>query len=169
MTPRQCEIAAESYTASLLAQCGYDVLVQYGANQPHYDLIAVKNNYFLPISVKGTQLSGWILAVKFVKPGVNYHQAIDQWLSVQRNDIIFVLVQFMKIEIGQSPRVYIARAKEIADHMKTQCNGRGHGSLQEDFKRDYPRSQYNHKIPSVWKFSEKRLEEVSSLTSINLV
>ena len=40
MTPRQCEIAAEAYAASLLAQAGYDVLVQYGANQPHYDLVA---------------------------------------------------------------------------------------------------------------------------------
>ncbi len=43
MTSRQCEIAAESYTACLLAQCGYDVLVQYGAKQPHYDLVAVKD------------------------------------------------------------------------------------------------------------------------------
>ncbi len=59
--------------------------------------------------------------------------------------------------------------REIADYMKTQCNGRGHGSLQEDFKRDHPRSQYNHKVPSGWMFSEKRLEEISSLTSINLV
>ena len=40
MTPRQCAIAAEAYAASLLAQAGYDVLVQYGANQPHYDLVA---------------------------------------------------------------------------------------------------------------------------------
>jgi len=32
MTPRQHEIAAESYAACLLAQCGYDVLIQYGAN-----------------------------------------------------------------------------------------------------------------------------------------
>lgn len=42
MPPRQCELAAEAYTTSLLAQCGYNVLVQYGANQPEYDLVAVR-------------------------------------------------------------------------------------------------------------------------------
>ncbi len=31
MTPRQCEIAAESYTACLLAQAGYDVLALHHA------------------------------------------------------------------------------------------------------------------------------------------
>jgi len=33
MTSRQCEIAAESYSACLLAQSGYDVFVQYGAKK----------------------------------------------------------------------------------------------------------------------------------------
>ena len=60
MTPRQCEIAAESYTACLLAQSGFDVLVQYGANQPHYDLVAVKDKRIVPISVKGSQDGGCI-------------------------------------------------------------------------------------------------------------
>lgn len=36
MTPRQCEIAAESYTACLLAQSGYDVIAlkpsHFGSN-----------------------------------------------------------------------------------------------------------------------------------------
>jgi len=93
MTPRQCEIAAESYTACLLAQSGYDVLVQYGANQPHYDLMAVKGeDRKLPISVKGSQDGGWMLAVRYVNPGVNYRAAIDKRLSVQRNDVIYVLL-----------------------------------------------------------------------------
>lgn len=94
MSPRQCEIAAESYTACLLAQSGYDVLVQYGANQPHYDLMAVKDERILPISVKGSQDGGWMLAVRYVKPGVNYHKAIDQWLAAQRTDIVYALVGF---------------------------------------------------------------------------
>lgn len=160
MTPRQCEIAAESYTACLLAQCGYDVLVQYGANQPHYDLVAVKEKRFLPVSVKGSQDGGWMLAVRFVKPGVNYHAAIDQWLSVQREDVLYFFVQFINVPMGQSPRVYIARPPEIAAHMKTQCRGRGHGSLQEDFKRDHPRSQYDHKVPQAWMISNVRLDTI---------
>lgn len=86
MTPRQCEIAAESYAACLLAQCGYDVLVQYGANQPQYDLVAVKDKRIRPVSVKGSQDGGWMLAVRYVKPGVNYHQAIT--FGSQRSETI---------------------------------------------------------------------------------
>lgn len=160
MTLRQCEIAAESYTACLLAQSGYDVLVQYGANQPHYDLVAVKEKRFLPISVKGSQNGGWMLAARFVRPGVNYHAAIDQWLSIQREDVVYVLVQFINVPLGQAPRVYVARPPEIAAHLKTQCSGRGHGSLQEDYRRDHPRTQYNHKVPREWCFSSERIDAI---------
>lgn len=160
MTPRQCEIAAESYTASLLAQCGYDVLVQYGANQPHYDLIAVKDRRFLPVSVKGSQDGGWMLAVRYVKPGVDYLAAIDQWPSNQRPDVVYLFVQFYGIELGQAPRVHIARPPEIAAHMKTQCDGRGHGSLQEDYRRHRPKSKYAHKIPAHWAFSKDRIDGI---------
>ena len=160
MTPRQCEIAAESYTACLLAQCGYDVLVQYGANQPHYDLVAVKGKRLLPVSVKGSQDGCWMLAVRFVKPGVSYGAAIDQWFTFQRDDVVYVFVQFINVALGQAPRVYVARPPEIADHMKTQCNGRGHGSLQEDCRRDHPSSRYSHKIPAEWAFTQERIDEI---------
>lgn len=158
MTPRQCEIAAESYTPCLLAQSGYDVLVQYGANQPHYDLVAVKGERMLPISVKGSQDGGWMLAVRYVKPGVNYLAAIDQWLSVQRNDVIYVFVGFLKISLGEAPRVYVARPLEIATQLKRQCLGRGHGSLQEDTPTYYPRSKYKDKIPDHWRYSTERID-----------
>jgi Holliday junction resolvase-like predicted endonuclease len=160
MTPRQCEIAAESYTACLLAQAGYDVLVQYGANQPHYDLVAVKDKRILPISVKGSQDGGWMLAVRYVKEGVNYHAAIDQWLSNQRDDVIYVFVQFKHVLPSNAPRVFVARPRDIALHMKTQCAGRGHGSLQEDYRRDHPRSQYDHKVPSNWNFTYERIDAI---------
>lgn len=156
MTQRQCEIAAEAYATSLFAQCGYDVLVQYGANQPDYDLIAVKGNSKIPISVKGSQDGGWMLAVKYKTKGVGYHQAIDKWLANQRNDVIFVFVQFINLTIGSVPRVYLAKPKEIAAHLKTQCDNRGHCSLQEDYRRDHPKSKYNHKISATWSFSATR-------------
>lgn len=84
MTPRQCEIAAESYAACLLAQAGYDVLVQYGANQPNYDLVASKGTRFIPVSVKGSQDGGWMLAVKYKTSVRTYHEAIDVWLAAQQ-------------------------------------------------------------------------------------
>ena len=160
MTPRQCEIAAESYSACLLAQTGYDILVQYGANQPHYDLAAVKGKRTLLISVKGSQDGGWMLAVKHVKKGVNYVEAIDLWLKSQRDDVVFIFVSFKGLPLGGAPRVYVARPKEIAKHMKTQCHGRGHGSLQEDIRRDTPGSKYDHKIPAGWLFAESRIDSI---------
>ena len=160
MTPRQCEIAAESYAACLLAQAGYDVLVQYGPNQPNYDLVASKGSQFLPISVKGSQDGGWMLAVKYVQLCKDYHEAIDMWLEAQRKDIIFLFVQFRDVKMGTAPRAYIARAPEIAVHMKTQCHGRGHGSLQEDYRRYHPKSKYDHCIPTLWQFTQERLDEI---------
>lgn len=162
MTPRQCEIAAESYAASVLAQAGYDVLVQYGANQPQYDLVAVQGARFLPVSVKGSQDGGWMLAVKYKLKGmgVTYHQAIDSWLAAQRDDVIFVFVQFLGVALGDAPRIYVARPPEIAAHMKTQCDGRGHGALHENFGGQRSRSRYNHRIPSSWLFSQQRIDNV---------
>lgn len=161
MSSRQCEIAAESYAACLLAQAGYDVLVQYGANQPDYDLVANKGGKFLPISVKGSQDGGWMLAVKYKSKDTSYHQAIDAWCKAQRVDVVFLFVQFRSVELGSAPRAYLARPPEIAAYMKTQCNGRGHASLQEDFRKSFPGSKYNHKIPESWAFSLERIAAIA--------
>jgi hypothetical protein len=159
MTSRQCEIAAEAHVASLLARSGYDVLVQYGANQPHYDLIAVKGeDRKLPISVKGSQDGGWMLAVRYVKPGVSYHAAIDQWLSAQRNDTVYALVGFLNVPLGEAPRVYVARPPEIGEQLKSQCLGRGYGTLEEDTPTFYPRSKHKDKIPQLWRYSTERMD-----------
>ena len=48
-------VAAEAAAAALFARCGYDVSVQYGANQPGYDLIVAQGSRILKVSVKGSQ------------------------------------------------------------------------------------------------------------------
>lgn len=158
MTSRQCEIAAESYAACLLAQSGYDVLVQYGANQPQYDLMAVKGGRILPVSVKGSQDGGWMLAVRYVKPGVGYHAAIDKWLAHQRDDLVYVFVQFLGVALGDAPRVYLARPPEIAAQLKLHRAGQGHGSLQENSALHAPRGRYADRVPEDWKFSGSRID-----------
>lgn len=161
MTSRQCEIAAESYTACLLAQSGYDVLVQYGANQPHYDLMAVKGeDRKLPISVKGSQDGGWMLAVRYLEPGVNYLAAIEKWLSAQRNDLIYVFVAFLQVPLGEAPRVYVARPPEIAAHLRLQSSGKGRAVLREDTPKFYPTSKETDKIPSEWRYSTVRIDTI---------
>jgi hypothetical protein len=163
MTPRQCEIAAEAHVASLFARCGYDVLVQYGANQPQYDLVAEKDGVFLPISVKGSQDGGWILALKYKKRGNTYHDAIREWLKNQRKgeDLVYVLVQYQGVGLDEPPRTYIATPKEIAVVLKNQNNGTGRIALQEDYLRDHPRSKLDDRIPDSWRFSESRLKEIA--------
>ena len=159
MTARQCEIAAESYTACLLARSGYDVLVQYGPNQPHFDLMAVKGERKLPISVKGSQDGGWMLGTTF-KRGVTYHIAIDRWLAAQRSDVVYIFVGFINVELIQAPRVYVARPSEIAAQLKLRCLGRGHCSLEEDSPAFYPGSKYKDKIPSEWRYSTERIDTI---------
>jgi hypothetical protein len=160
MTARQCEIAAESYSAYLLARSGYDIFVQYGAHQPHYDLVAVKAELTRRISVKGSQDGGWMLAVGYVKPGVNYLAAIDKWLLAQPSDVIYMLVGFLDLLPGQAPRVYVARPPEIAVQLKSQCSGRGYGSLEEDAPTFYPRSKYKDKVPVTWSYSTERIDTI---------
>lgn len=53
-TSRNVSVAAEAIAAGQFARVGYDVSVQYGANQPGYDLIVSKGNNILKISVKGS-------------------------------------------------------------------------------------------------------------------
>jgi hypothetical protein len=59
MTSRNVGVAAEAIAAAQFARCGFDVSVQYGANQPEYDLIVARGDALLKVSVKGSQDGGW--------------------------------------------------------------------------------------------------------------
>lgn len=54
ITQYQVSVSAESFTATLFAWADDDVSVQYGANQPEYDLIAVRGDKMVKVSVKGS-------------------------------------------------------------------------------------------------------------------
>ena len=93
-------IAAEAFAAGLLAHAGYEVLVQYGANQPLYDLLAVKGKRVLKVAVKGTQIPGWALTGG-AKKDRSYAEAADAWLGKHGADLVFMFVQFQ----GRHPRL----------------------------------------------------------------
>src|SRR5437870_1869653 len=159
MTSRQCEVAAESYSTCLLAQSGYDVFVQYGARQEDFDLVATKDERTLRISVKGTQDGGWMLAVRYLQPGVNYIAAIKQWLDVQPKELVYMFVSF-PVPAGDAPSVYVARPAEIAEQMTRQSLGQGKAVLREDTPTHHPRAKYKDKIPDSWHYSTERLDTV---------
>ena len=144
MTSHQCGVAAEAYAAYLLARSGYDVSVQYGANQPGYDLIAVKasapNSPPVRVSVKGSQDGGWMLVTGMEK--ADYHGAIDRWLKRQQRHghLVFLFVQFLDVGINSVPRAYLATPEEIAGFLKAAKNGKGH--LVCDESRDGPGREF---------------------------
>lgn len=164
MTSHQVSVAAEAYAASVLAQAGYDVLVQYGANQPDYDLVAVASGCIGKISVKGSSDGGWALAISHKKKGANisYHMALESWRKRQKNDVAFVFVQYRNVKLGEAPRVYVAKVDELYEHMRSQRDGNGHLALFEDYQRDHPMSRFQDRIPTNWTFSSERLKEVMS-------
>lgn len=71
--------AAEAIAAAKFARLGCNVAVQYGANQPEYDLmISDEMQRTFPVSVKGNATGSWLLAPRMLD---NYHTTIDAWLK----------------------------------------------------------------------------------------
>jgi len=155
------KIAAEAFAAGLLAHAGYDVLIQYGADQPDYDLAIGKLNRPLKrISVKGTQLAGWGLAGDYVREA-NYIRAADEWLQAQSEGLIFFLVSFYKVPLGKCPDCFVATAQEIAEQLKRQRGGLGHGSLALNKQRIRGAGAgTTDAIPETWQFSADRLKKL---------
>ena len=55
MTKYAVGVSAEAYAAGILAHAGYDISIQYGANRPGYDIVAInKQGTTSRISVKGS-------------------------------------------------------------------------------------------------------------------
>jgi hypothetical protein len=160
-------IAAEAFAAGLFARCGYDVSVQYGANQPEYDLIVVRGDKMLKVSVKGSQDGGWGLTQSH-KKGFTYHEAVDKWFSLHHRGTIFCLVQFENTAVDAMPRVYLATPAEIAQRLKDSAGGRGETILYEHHiwgDRAAARGTLDE-IPVSWKFSEQRIAELRAVYGI---
>ena len=134
MNAHQVSVAAESITAALFAWAGFMVSVQYGANQPEYDLVVVSGENMLKVSVKGSQDGGWGLTQSY-KKNRNYHEAADAWWQSIKPEQILSLVQFkgVNLEKGELPRVYLATPNEIGNRLKDSRGGLGETSLKENY------------------------------------
>jgi hypothetical protein len=153
-------VAAEAFAAGLFAQAGCDVLVQYGANQPLYDLMIKRGSLAIPVSVKGSQDGGSGLMQSF-KRGRLYHEAADAWVASHGNQyIIYCLVQFQDVALGECPRVYLATIGEIASRHKESRNGLGETILWENrcYKKGVAQG-CTDMVPAEWRFSQERLSK----------
>ena len=154
-------IAAEAFAAALFARCGYNVSVQYGANQPEYDLMVAKgDDLFMKVSVKGSQDGAWGLTQSY-KRGNTYFEATDKWLEKHGKKTVFCLVQFKGVEPLAMPRVYLALPREIGDELNKSRNGNGETVLREyhAWKQGIGSGSIDA-IPQHWQFSVERIEQL---------
>ena len=150
-------IAAEAFAAAQFARAGFDVSVQYGANQPEYDLIATLGDRMLKISVKGSQDGGWGLTQGY-KKNCDYHEAINKWLDAHGKKTIFCLVQFKDVGFNELPRLYLATPQEIAQVLHSSSAGRRETVLREYHAwgiKAYGTGTID-RIPDDWKFTKER-------------
>jgi len=155
--------AAEAIAAAQFARCGWDVSVQYGANQPEYDLIVAKKEKVLKVSVKGSQDGGWGLTQSYMKDR-NYFAAVDAWLKKHNPKTVMCFVQFQNADIDALPRVYLATPLEVSICLKAAAGGRGDTILNENHTwgpRAYAAGTTD-KLPDCWRFSSQRIEDLSS-------
>ena len=154
-------VAAEAMAAAQFARYGYDVSVQYGADQPEYDLIASRGDAMLKISVKGSKDGAWGLT-QSLKKGRTYHEAIDEWLRKHHKKTVFCLVQFENINDDALPKIYLATPNEIAEVMRNERNGLGDTILYMNHTWGPTAHAYGttDKIPEEWRFTRERADEI---------
>jgi hypothetical protein len=150
-------IAAEAFAAGQFARMGFDVSVQYGANQPEYDLLVVCADGTSKVSVKGSREGKWGLAQSYLQKA-DYHTAVDKWRAKLRDDTVLCLVQFHGVSENELPRMYLATPDEVAARLKQTVKGRGATILYENHQWG-PRAAASgsvDSIPGSWKFTRER-------------
>ena len=156
-------VAAEAIVAALFARCGVDVSVQYGANQPEYDLIVSRDGAMLKVSVKGSQDGSWGVCQSQLERGTaGYHVAIKKWEEKHKPQTVICLVQFKGVGLMDMPRVYLALPAEVAERLLATAKGRGDTILYEHHKwteRAHGRGTEEH-IPESWLFSADRVRHL---------
>lgn len=160
-TSWQVATAAEAFAAAQFARFGWDVSVQYGANQPEYDLVVVDGDRILKISVKGSKDGSWGLTQSYIR-NAQYHLAIDTWLARHTRKTVFCFVQFKGVTDGELPRMYVATPEEIAQRLKESAAGRGETILYEDhtWTSRAAGAGTTDRIPESWRFTKERIDDV---------
>jgi hypothetical protein len=170
--------AADGDVIARLSFLGFDVFTQRKSNLKRYDLLAVDDrDVSLKISVKGSTTGSWVVRTSIgaldSKGKTDYQSAINEWEQEQTQPgIVFCFVQYKGVGYDQRPRMYLAIPKEVADHLRSQANGRGYGALHEHHVYT-ARSQAGEgavdKIPAHWGFSAERVEQMVAAVRDELV
>ena len=156
-TSWQVATAGEAFAAAQFARFGWDVSIQYGANQPEYDLVAVDGDRVLKVSVKGSKGGSWGLTQTHLR-NADYQDAIGAWLAKHTRLTIFCLVQFRGVPVTELPRMYLATPAETATHPRATVKGRGDTILHE--RKEWANRTHAagtvDAIPDAWRFTQSR-------------
>lgn len=157
--------AAEAIAAAQFARFGFDVSVQYGANQPEYDLmIAAPSGRMLKISVKGSKDGSWGLTQSQLSRirNADYKGAADLWLTRHKPHTAICLVQFKGVADDEMPHTYLASPREIVARLKAAAGGRGDTILYKEHTRGLKAAGAGttEKIPDDWKMTKARVERL---------
>lgn len=160
-TSWQVATAAEAFAAAQFARYGWNVSVQYGANQPEYDLVAVDGERTIKVSVKGSKDGSWGLTQSYLE-NADYHAAVDIWLSKHTKNTVLCLVQFKDVAIDALPRMYLATPTEVGSWLKVAAAGRGDTILYEKHVWSIKAFAAGtvDEIPASWAFTPERLNEL---------
>jgi Holliday junction resolvase-like predicted endonuclease len=164
--PYHVGVAAEAFAAGYFAQAGCDVLVQYGANQPEYDLVVSRGGVARHVSVKGSQDGGWGLIQRYKSRDATYHEAADRWAGAHKlADLLYCFVQFKGVDLGCCPRLYLATVPEVVQRHKESRNGLGSTILYENYC--YAKGVAKgctDQLPETWQFTHARLNTFLPVT-----
>jgi hypothetical protein len=153
--------AAEAIAAAQFARFGFDVSVQYGANQPEYDLMIADGQRMLKVSVKGSQDGGWGLSQSRLS-NADYHAAAEAWFSRHNALTAMCFVQFKGVADSELPRVYLAWPREVAERLKQASGGRGDTILWENYVRG-PKAAgagIRELLPESWRMTRGRVADM---------
>lgn len=164
LRPFHVAVSAEAFAAAQFARAGLDVSVQYGANQPEYDLMVADGSAMMKVSVKGSQDGAWGLTQSYVKKA-QYHAAVEVWLARHKAKTIFCFVQFKEVTINEMPRLYLATPAEIATVLRSTGGESGSTTLYEDhtWTKRARAAGTQELIPVSWRFTEARARELLAL------
>jgi hypothetical protein len=161
MNKHQTAVAAEAFAAGQFARAGYSVFVQYGANQPGYDLVVSDKNegVDLRINVKGSTNGGWLLAG--IEKARKAKEAISEWLETNRR-LAFCFVQFQGRSFDRLPEIWLATGEEVGIQLQSHWFGKEPSpTLWEKYEpKRGPYKGQKMGLPASWLMNELRIHDV---------
>ncbi len=168
LSSRQVSAAAENLAAAQFSLFGFDVLEQAGRARFVYDLGVANSVGMMKVLVRGSLDGFWDLVEPYIEgtsglktTPADYHRAIDLWLEQHGSRVVCCLVKFESDDLRQTPRIYLARAAEIAEKLHEITAYFGFSVLCEEYEVvDAYGSRRLESLPEKWRFSQARISEL---------